>query len=206
MRDIVKEAGAALSRLDSLKAVFLEVQQPRSEYALVNFVVGEHDLPERQYLQLVEEMRRAYQSVRLGIVRWKKLRLEREAFIGKSVTVERDMDRLEAEERQILMDDQEAHITGKLRELDVLFRMWSAMRHYTLEEIEKAEPEYWKRRLLRQAAEDVMASGKVGVGNIEALRQAGLIAPPSLILNREVSNVHHVDGVAEPELPQEVPA
>ena len=77
------------------------------------------------------------------------------------------------------LEDQRLATIGAFRELNALhaiFRTFS--KRYSRDELNQAEREYWQSRLLRQASCDIVASGRISVGNQDALRQIGFpIAP-----------------------------
>lgn len=162
-----------------LKESFLEIQQPRSNFALEHFVKGLHDLPERQYEQIVEELRRCYNMIKMLLLSKEQTTIERDNILA-SANGARLLE-IEAAKKDCALEDIEASLYGKLREFECLYKLWEAMPKYTREDIEKAEPEYWRLRLTRQAGEDITTQlTRVGVGNLDALWQAGLIKAPRI--------------------------
>jgi hypothetical protein len=78
-------------------------------------------------------------------------------------------------------------VLGALREFESLYKIWQSFpKKYTRQEIDAAQPDYWKLRLERQAQQDLQATGRIGVGNSEALRQINLTGTPKLDHIREV--------------------
>ena len=159
-----------------LKNAFMEIQQPRTDFALKNFVVGEYETPERQYMQVTEELRRAYQMIKISMLEKEKIKLEIEELRESG----NQKDEIEAQIKEVHLEDLDASILGKLREFDCLYAIFSSFPKFTHEQLEKAEENYWRIRLSRQAAEDLASHGRIGVGNTEALRQIGMITPPTL--------------------------
>jgi hypothetical protein len=152
---------------------------------LDHFVKKLHDLPERQYEQVVEELRRAYGMIRGLLLDKEKAQIEHASITEDAAGItNKSLQRLkqiEAEKIEIGLDDIEASLIGKLREFECLYKLWEELPKYTREDIEKAEPEYWKLRLTRQAGEDKMALVLgVGRGNIDALWQAGMLEAPRM--------------------------
>lgn len=160
-----------------LGEVFLSIQQPRSDYALENFVVKSHCTPERQYLQVVEELRRCYSCVRRAQLELRKLRYEKEQLPkGELGEIERELKTLDEEE--VI-----AGLAGKLREFAALYSLFERYPRYTPEQVNAAEPVYWQKRLEAQAARDLVAARLgVGQGNQEALEQIGVATTPQLSL------------------------
>ena len=65
---------------------------------------------------------------------------------------------------------------GARRELDELIKMYDAMPHFTRQQIDESQPDYWQARLSRQANLQVMAGG-AGWAHLEALDQIGVLQP-----------------------------
>jgi hypothetical protein len=56
----------------------------------------------------------------------------------------------------------------------VLEDIFDTCQHYTRDEIEHAQPEYWEKRLTRQTNLQIM-SGSVGWAQLDSMRQIGLL-------------------------------
>jgi hypothetical protein len=147
------------------------IQQPRSDFALKHFVIGQHDLPGRQRAQAVLEL----QSKLFGI---KRSKIARERVI---LTIEKQKKLFEAgdamaqQEAQLEIQSAEIDIAeidlamlGAVREANTLLAILSTMPTYTREELEAEEGEYWQRRLTRQY---VVGQRDIG-GNLDAVLQA----------------------------------
>ena len=152
-----------------LKASFEDVSQPRSDYQLKNFVVGNHETPERKFLQIVLELQRKVVSIR-------------RAQIGLRQLAAKWLEAETADERELLdLDREEAELAmlGAVREFNCLYAMYEACPKFTHEQMQAAEQGYWETRLARQATLDIEAGGRIGVGNLDALRQANML--PNLV-------------------------
>lgn len=63
-----------------------------------------------------------------------------------------------------------------MREAGVLYSIFSAMPKFTYQQLQESEEKYWALRLARQAEMDIAQRNLgIGAGNLEALRQVGLI-------------------------------
>ena len=171
--------------LDSVSAeihsAFHEIQMPRSPFQLEHFVVGQHLTEPMQYFQVVIELQHKYHAIKRGLVT--KARAEREIrklaktrwywpFASEFRCEELVLKKLESEQHNLAL-------LGAVREADVLLKMWKSFgKKFTREEINADQKEYWGERLRRQAEQDLISTGAVGVGNQDAIRQAG-IEPPS---------------------------
>ena len=80
---------------------------------------------------------------RLGV---KKLEIE----IARLLETGDELDAIEAEEKQVNLEQTMIVMRGAEREVAVLEDIFNSCQHYTRDEIEHAQPEYWEKRLTRQ--------------------------------------------------------
>ena len=165
------------------------IQQPRSRFQLEHFVVGAHDTPEMRFHQVVLELSAAVPNYRIALI--SKRRQEREIERLKD-SDDPDAD-LDLEEKQITYGQFCALLIGTERELAALMDIFHSMPHFTRDEIDHAQPEYWQKRLNRQAQLSIM-SGKVGWADLDALRQIDQLDP---LIEEHQKNL---DAVAAQEL------
>ena len=155
-----------------------EIQQPRSRFQLVHFVIGQHDTPEMRFYQLCLELQDMGYKLRLAEIAVRKSQVE----IGRLLATGDELDALEAEEKQVGLEQTRIVMRGAEREVAVLTDLFDESTHYTRDEIEHAQPEYWKARLTRQTNLQLMAGG-VQWAQLDSMRQAGLL--DELIAERE---------------------
>ena len=155
-----------------------EVQQPRSRFQLVHFVIGQHDTPEMRFYQLCLELQDMGYKLRLAHLGVRKADIE----IARLLETGDELDALEAEEKQIGLEQTLIVMRGAEREVAILTELFDESTHYTRAEIEHAQPEYWKARLARQTNLQLMAGG-VQWAQLDSMRQAGLL--DELIAERE---------------------
>lgn len=138
----------------------------RSEFQIHHFVVGQHDTSERQYSQCLLELNIKLNNIRRCEIQIKKLRAKLAA------TTDED----DAELLRLDISELAFSLKGDMREAGVLYSIFKQFPQYTYEELQAAEGKYWELRLHRQATNDQI-SAKIGVssGNIDAMRQAGLL-------------------------------
>ncbi len=151
----------------------------RTSFQLERFVMQEHDLPERKFLQLMMELK----SMRDGFIgdcfEIEKLKIE----IKRLLATNDEIDNLEACKKQYILRQCEENMIFREREIKTIVRLINSLpKIYTYDEIEAAESVYWERRLTRQAFED-MVSAQTGInqGNVRANIQAGTTMAPSLL-------------------------
>ena len=147
-----------------------EIQQPRSRYQLVHFVLGQHDTPEMQFYQLMLELQDMGYKLRMAELNVRKTEVE----ITRLLETGDELDALEAEEKQVGLEQTQIVMKGAQREIAILEDIFNECQHYTRDEIEHAQPEYWQARLTRQTNLQMM-SGNVQWAQLDSMRQIGLL-------------------------------
>jgi hypothetical protein len=156
--------------VEEMRDAFAAIQQPRSDFAIRHFVVGQHDTDTREYSQCVLELQIKYNNIRRALLTERKLQIE----IQKLLDSGDEIKNIEAEEKQIDLEETRLAMQGAFREFECLYAIFRSFpKQYSYEELQAAEAEYWHKRLNRQAAQELLAGGRVGVGNQEALAQIG---------------------------------
>jgi hypothetical protein len=179
------------TRVKEMEHAFLEIQQPRPDYVIEHFVVGQHDTIPQQYAQCVLEMQIKYDNIRRAILGRKLIenkinRLAEKSTKGKTQE-EKEHYLIKSEMSKIDLEEQDRAMLGALREFEAFYRLFKKFpQQYTRKDLNDNQAEYWKLRLARQANQDMQASGRVGVGNLEALRQAELATMPQIDHVREI--------------------
>jgi hypothetical protein len=151
----------------------------RTSFQLERFVMQEHDLPERKFLQLMMELKSMRDGFIGDVFEIEKMKIEIKRLIAKNDEV----DTLEAMKKQYFLKQLEENMIFREREIKTIVRLINSLpKIYTYDEIEAAESRYWECRLTRQAFED-MASAQTGInqGNIRANIQAGTTMAPNLL-------------------------
>ena len=162
-----------------------EVQQPRSRFQLIHFVIGQHDTPEMRFYQLCLELQDMGYKLRMAQLGVRKAEVE----ISRLVETGDELDAIEAEEKQIGLEQTEIVMRGAERELAILTDLFDESQKFTRDEIEHAQPEYWQKRLTRQTNLQLMAGG-VQWAQLDSLRQAGMLDDLVAERERTLSNGH----------------
>jgi len=147
-----------------------EIQQPRSRFQLIHFVIGQHDTPEMRFYQLCLELQDMGYKLRLAQINVRKGEIE----IARLLETGDELDAIEAEEREVGLEQTRIVMRGAEREIAVLTDLFDESQKFTRDEIEHAQPEYWEKRLTRQTNLQIM-SGNVGWAQLDSMRQAGLL-------------------------------
>lgn len=171
MTDIITQASQMESLVAQMGEAFNAIAQPRSDFALANFVVGQHDTAPMAYLQCVLELQVKWNAVRRAMLDRKRIHLEIEGLSGSDDPFKQ----IELAKKRIDLEELEQALIGSFREFETLYAIWQSFpKRYTHAEIQAAQSEYWTHRLGRQAELDIAATGRIGQGNLDAMRQAGL--------------------------------
>jgi hypothetical protein len=149
-----------------------EIQQPRSRYQLIHFILGQHDTPEMRFYQLCLELQDMGYKLRLAQLSVRKTEIE----ISRLLETGDELDAIEAEEKQVGLEQTRIVMRGAEREIAILTDLFDESQKFTRDEIEHAQPEYWEKRLNRQAQLSIM-SGKIGWADLDALRQIDQLEP-----------------------------
>ena len=147
-----------------------EIQQPRSRFQLIHFVIGQHDTPEMRFYQLCLELQDMGYKLRMAQLGVRKAEIE----IARLLETGDELDAIEAEEKQVGLEQTRIVMRGAERELAILTDLFDESQKFTRDEIEHAQPEYWQKRLTRQTNLQIM-SGSVGWAQLDSMRQAGLL-------------------------------
>lgn len=168
--------------LSKLQQAFIEIQMPRTPFALENFVVNCKFTDQQRYAQCVLELSIAYDNLRTVNLALEKKRIEIE-----SINTSTRLGEIEREMKEIEIEQTERAVVGAMREFDFLYDMWEKFPiKYTRDDLDKAQPEEFTKMLETQAQHDLNAMGRISVGNQEGLRQIGKVIYPSLNIARDV--------------------
>ena len=123
-----------------------------------------------RFYQLMLELQDTGYKLRLAEIGLKKA----EAEIARLVETGDELDALDAEEKRLGMEQTQIVMQGAQREMAVLEDIFNSCEHYTRDEIEHAQPEYWQKRLTRQTNLQIM-SGGVQWAQHDSMRQIGIL-------------------------------
>jgi len=162
-----------------------EVQQPRSRFQIVHFVIGQHDTPEMRFYQICLELQDMGYKLRIAQLGVRKAEVE----IRRLLETGDELDAIEAEEKQVGLEQTRIVMRGAEREIAILTELFDESTHYSRAEIDADQDAYWKARLTRQTDLQLM-SGSVGWAQLDAMRQAGLLDQAIENRHAQLSNGH----------------
>jgi hypothetical protein len=175
----------------SIEEAIDQIQLNRTRYQMERFVVGQHHQPEMQYRQLLSEA-----DVLLGTIKETELRIRKiEAEVEELRETGKKSDAIEAEMKELSLPSLHRHIKNARRELGILEELFECYPKYTIEDIEAAQEEYWRERLIRTAHFQAMG-GAITWAQIEAIWQAGFL--PELL---RADTPKEMLNIKAPELP-----
>jgi hypothetical protein len=149
-----------------------EVQQARSNFQIEKFVVNQHDTVEMRYQQTVIELQQLYYTIKTVSLEMKKTEIE----INKLRATGDEIDELDAQIKELGLEQTRLVGIGAFRELDQLLSIYDSFeKKYTRAEIEAAQPEYWNKRLSRQATLEAIGGTQAQASHLDSLRQIGAL-------------------------------
>ena len=155
-----------------VKASIAEIQQARSRFQIEKFVIGQHPTIEMQYYQTCLELQDLLFKHELATISMQKQKIKIEKLRESSD----ELDNLEAQELELGLKQTMLAVVGNKREIDILLEIYNAFQvKFTRNQIEQAQPEYWKERLTNNARSMLMGGVSVNPAHVEAMAQAGVI-------------------------------
>lgn len=149
-----------------------EIQQSRSNFQLEKFVVNQHDTEETRYMQTVIELQQLYYTIKTVSLEMKKTEIE----ISRLRATEDEIDEIDAQIKELGLEQTRLVGIGAFRELDALLVIYNSFEHkFTRDEIEVAQPDYWNKRLNRQATLEAIGGTQAQAAHLDSLRQIGAI-------------------------------
>lgn len=157
---------------EGLQDAIRDIQQPRTDFQLKQFVLGQHCSLPMQYFQCVLEL-----SIKLYNIR--RALLQRDLLLMDIADLEEDQidprSQIQAKIKRIDLEEMDNTLLGAIREYQTLCKLWESFpRKYTREEMDADQEVYWHRRLVNDAQYDLVTSGRIGRGTIEVLDQLGM--------------------------------
>jgi len=151
--------------------LFAEVNQSRSQFQLENFVLKQHDTSEMQYVQCLTELENLYYTVRSVSLKLKKDEIE----IKRLRETGDEIDEIEAQLKELGIEQTRLVGVGTFREIKILLDLLKTFPRYTREEIEKAQPDYWNKRLTRQYDLQIATKDASAASHLNSLIQSGAV-------------------------------
>lgn len=157
---------------EDLQQSIRECQQSRTRYQIEKFVIGQHDTAEMQFVQVVRELEKLISALKIRKLENKKTEIK----ISQLIKTNDEINLIDAEILEFSLKEGELSELAATRELEILLEIYNKMTHFTREQIDASQPEYWQARLSRQANLQ-MLSGAPTWSHLEALDQIGFLAP-----------------------------
>jgi hypothetical protein len=157
---------------EDIQLSLAECQMPRTRYQLTQFVIGAHDSPEMQFVQVCREIEALHYTIKEVAMQIRKTEYEIEDLRDKGDRISQ----VEADIKELGLERTRLVAIGACREYDTLIEMYDQMPHFTREQIDASQPDYWQARLGRQANLQIM-TGNTNWAHLEALDQVGVLQP-----------------------------
>lgn len=157
---------------EQIEKAIAEVQQPRSRFQLEKFVLGQHATPEMQYYQTCMELQDMIFKYKLAKINIQKQELKIEKLRAKGD----EISNLKIQEIELGLAQTKFAMIGAEREIAHLVDIFNSFEQkFTREEIEQAQPDYWKARLTGNARAMLIGGVSVNPAHIESMQQAGIL-------------------------------
>lgn len=157
---------------EEIEKAIAEIQQPRSRFQLERFVLGQHATPEMQYYQTCIELQDMIYKYKLAKISIQKQELKIAKYRAKGD----EISELKAQELELGLAQTQFAMIGAEREIAHLVDIWNGFEQkFTREEIEQAQPDYWKARLTGNAKAMLIGGVSVNPAHIESMQQAGVL-------------------------------
>ena len=150
-----------------------DVQQSRSRFQMEKFVVGQHRSPEMRFMQICLELQSMEYAVALSYLNERHAQVKIDKHRSKGT----ELGEIKAEKQELALRKMQLVRVGAMRELQLLREMFNESHHYTREEIERAQPEYWRERLTRHHALQT-AAGTPNWSMLDTMIQAEIMESP----------------------------
>ena len=175
-----------------------EVQQARSNFQLEKFVINQHDTDEMRYQQTVIELQQLYYTIKTVSLEMKKTEIE----INRLRETNDEIDELDAQIKELGLEQTRLVGIGAFRELDQLLKIYNSFeKKYTREEIEAAQPDYWNKRLSRQATLEAIGGTQAQAAHLDSLRQIGALEmAPEGGIRAVTQEMQQITGQTQKEL------
>jgi hypothetical protein len=157
---------------DDIVSRFAEVHQPRSDFQLEKFVLGAHETDEMRYVQCINEIQSLYYTIKQVTLELKKTEIE----IQRLKSSGDEIDAIEAQIKELGIEQTRVVGVGAFRELETLLVLLSKFPRFTREQIEKSQSDYWAKRLEKQAMMEVLGGSQASASQLLALSQIGLFS------------------------------
>jgi hypothetical protein len=157
---------------EEIEKAIAEVQQPRSQFQLEKFVLGQHSTPEMQYYQTCIELQDMIFKYKTAQI---ELQIQQKKF-EKLVAKGDEVSALKAKKLELGMQQTKVAMLGAEREINHLVNIWNSFEiKFTREQIEAGQFDYWKARLTGNAKAMLIGGVSVNPAHIEAMQQAGVL-------------------------------
>lgn len=148
-----------------------------SQYQIDHFVVGEKMTPYRILRQILLELETRYKNKKLYSVDLKIEKLEIEKLkseLNNANGIEREIQELKIERRIVDVTALEKNLQNITYEIEILENQYRIIKekHQDTEELlfdESGEEEYWINKFIKEAQVDIMTTGRVGKGVLDAI-------------------------------------
>ncbi len=163
-----------------LKDKIKNVPFGNSQFQIQNFIANQES-PERTYRNVLLQLNQKIDAMQACVFRRKRKEIElEEKKEALGISLARSIE-FEARKLQIDIDEIEYGLQNEIKliedcavEIATYQSILATLPEFTREQFETSEKEYWKRRLVFDAQDELNSSGMVGIGTLKSLRQLNM--------------------------------
>lgn len=161
--------------MDICKEQMRNVPFNSSIFQILHFGRGQ-ETPERTYRNCLLQLNQKIDALQACKFRRERTDIDIEEIKDKLKTAngfERKRLEIDLHEKQFQLENEKKLIEDAIIEVNTYKYILKSLPEFTREEFEKAEPGYWKERLLADARREIISNGYVGKDTIMSLEQIG---------------------------------
>jgi len=156
--------------------IFRNVPFGNSVFQIQHFTDGK-ETPQRRYRHCLLQLNQKARALKECEFRRKRLEIDFEEITEKlktSTNYETKRLEVDLEEKEYCLEIEVKLIEDCLIEIAAYKKILSGLPEYSREEFERAEQEYWEKRLLGDAQREVISVGHVTIQTIQSLEDIGI--------------------------------
>jgi len=154
----------------------------------------------RNMRQLSAELQAKYRALMENYFKYAKNYIAYKEMLEKRKTIKKEgleynKFMIEFKEKEWQLADSKIMMKGAIKDFNTLHKLYIEIKKdiagYTEADVERLESRYWIRRLTVQAMRDILATGRIGQGNQEAIENIGI---NPLVLEKEIVGFISING------------
>lgn len=162
--------------MDMYKEQMRNVPFNNSVFQILQFSRGQ-ETPERTYRNCLLQLNQKLNALQECKFRRERTDIDIEEIEEELKTADgfkRKRLEIDLREKQFQIENEKKLIEDAIIEVNTFRYILKSLPEFTREEFERAEPKYWKEKLLADARHEIVSSGYIGKDTINSLEQIGI--------------------------------